>query len=119
MAFDFTALVALARRTTQKVFGTTGNYDHPSIPEPVELSVRWHNRLVVQGDLVEAGYGNIIDGVNRLIFSREQLVELGLVLQQSGRVSLSDPLYAGAVLILDSKEPHVGPVEEIWNVVKE
>lgn len=117
MAFDFSAYKRLARRTVHDFLSTTASYAHATLAEPVELRVRWHNKIARYGDLEGGGYAEVIEGVNRLIFDADELNEKGVVPVQGARVTLTDAAFNNTVLILDTAEPRVGPVEVIWNVV--
>lgn len=113
MAYDRAASVAAARRVVHDTMGVAVNYEDPFTPGLVGLRVRWHNRIALMGDLVDTGYPNVVEGVNRVVFDRDELNEKGVVLHTGGQVTLGD----GTVLILDHREPHVGPLREIWGVV--
>lgn len=111
MAYDRAASIAAARRAVHSTMGVSAFYED-SQSGRVGLRVRWHNRIAIQGDLVEAGYANIIDGVNRVVFDKAELDEKGVILSRGGEVTMGD----GTVLILDHQEPVVGPIEIIWGV---
>lgn len=114
---SITEIMARARRVVHATFGENATYSHPSsgVME-VPISVRWHNRIGIQGNLGDDGFTDLIEGVNRAIFNREELAEKNLVLYKGGRITLTNSLNDGVVLILDSMDPHVGTINEIWNV---
>lgn len=115
---SWTEIMAAARRVVRSTFAENAVYTHPNRGmTEAPISVSWHNRLAIQGNLDNTGYTDLIEGVNRAIFNREELAQKNLVLYKGGQVKLTDSLNEGVVLILDSMEPHVGPVNEIWNVV--
>ncbi len=116
MGFDFTSAVAAMRKVTQQVLGADGYYEDPARPGLVALKVRWHSRIAIMGDSADAGYANIIDGVNRVIFDRDELAEKGVELTRNGRITFAHPQLVGTVLILAEREPYEGPVQEIWQV---
>lgn len=118
MGFDFTSQVAAMRKVTQKVLGALAYYEDLVNPGLVALQVRWHSRVAVTGDLADVGYANIIDGVNRIIFDRDELAEKGVELARGGKITFSSEHLVGTVLILGEREPHKGPVEEIWQVME-
>lgn len=114
---SITEIMANMRRVVRKTFGENATYSHPSSGAmAVPISVSWHNRIGIQGNLGNEGFTDLIEGINRAIFNREELAEKNLVLYKGGRITLTDPLNDGVVLILDSMESHVGTVNEIWNV---
>lgn len=117
MAFNFSACKALARRTVHTYLSVGASYAHPTLAEPVELRVRWHNKIARYGDLEDGGYAEIVEGINRLIFDAAELDEKGVVPAKGALVTLTDPEFNNAVLVLDTAEPRVGPIEVIWGVV--
>lgn len=112
--FDFAAMKAKTRQIVHDTMATEAIYTHPNFVGSEELRIRWHNKVAHVGELLENGYSSILEGVNRVIFNIPELDKKGITLQLGGRLALVNPLYGGAVLILDSKEPRVGPIEEIW-----
>lgn len=117
MAYDRAAVVARARRVVHATMGLAATYQDDSIVLPVPLTVGWFNRINLQGNLVEAGYSDVVEGVNRVRFNKEELAEKSVVPARGGVVTLTDPLNYGTVLILDHKEPLTGPINEVWGVV--
>lgn len=114
MAFDFAALKGQVRQIVHDTMSVRAEYTHPDLVGEVELRIRWHNKIARTGELLELGYAEVIEGVNRVIFNIPELNKKSVVVRRGGRLRLLDPQYAGAVLILDSMEPRVGPTEEIW-----
>jgi hypothetical protein len=113
--FDFSELKKQVRQTVHVTMSVPAIYTHDSAPGvETELRVRWHNKIARVGDLLEAGYSEVVDGINRVIFNVPELIEKGVVLARGGRITLDTEYYDGAQLILETKEPRVGPVEEIW-----
>jgi hypothetical protein len=110
---DFADLKAAARKAVHDQFSVSATYNDSTLPSPVQVRVRWHNRLLQQGDLSPGGYANIIEGVNRIVFSAEQIADLGLILRSRGTVQIPD--YA-ATFALATREPTDGPVNVTWNV---
>ena len=120
MAYNRAAAVTKARRSVHNTMRVSADYEHPALPGVVTpLSVRWHNRQVLQGNIVETGYSDVIDGVNRVIFDLEELNEKGVVLERGGVVTLTDPVNNGIALILEAQEPDSGPINRIWLVAKQ
>lgn len=118
MAFDFAALKASTRRIVHDTLATAALYDHASLAVSVGLRVRWHNKIARFGDIENVGYSEIIEGINRVIFDKAELDEKGVVLERGGQITLTAPEYNGAVLVLDTMEPEIGPVQQIWLVAK-
>lgn len=115
MPYDRAASKAIARNAVHTAMGVPVSYEDSVSPGRVGLRVRWHNRVGIDGNLVEAGYTNFVEGVNRVIFNRNELDEKGVVLSRGSRVYTED----GAVLILSHQEPISGPVEVVWGVAQE
>lgn len=86
--------------------------------DPVPLSVGRFNRQILQGNMVEAGYNDVVEGVDRLRFNSEELQEKSVVLRRGGKVIFTDPLERGAVFLLDHPEPPTGPINVIWGVTR-
>jgi len=106
-----------SRRRLHRAAAVSAVYTSPD-GEAVEdrITVRWHNKLARLGEL-EGGFDvQIIEGVNRLVFSDEQLAEYGLELEERGRVSI--PSLGGAVFSLQDLEPTDGPHNVYWQVVR-
>lgn len=111
--FDWQSVKALTRRVVHNTFGGDAVY-FDSIQPETGLSVRWHNKIQVAGDLEGQGYAETIEGVERVVFDREELAAKGVVLRNNGVVRMAD----GTVLILAVQEPIVGPIEVIWQVAR-
>jgi hypothetical protein len=87
-------------------------------PEQIEaglsLTVRWHHKLKIVGENVQADAG-IIEGVNRLVFQQPNLDELGLTLAKHGVVTI--PGFSKQ-LRLDYHEESDGPLNVYWSVIE-
>ncbi|QJI52237.1 hypothetical protein [Cronobacter phage JC01] len=105
---------AKARRAVHSAFRLDATYQDASLDAAVPVTVRWHNRIVIQGDYDSSGYANIIDGIERIIFNREELDALGIDPRSGGVLVITEPGFDNAVLYLDAREPMVGPIEEKW-----
>lgn len=112
-----TDIIAGMRRVVHSTFGETAYYEDPFKTGRRDVSVRWHNRVALRGNIEDEGYSDIIEGINRAIFNQEELKQEGITLNKGGRVTLTHPLNGSVMLLLDSMEPHVGPINEVWNVV--
>lgn len=90
------------------------------------LTVRYHNKLDRTGDLTE-DYAQIIDGIDRLIFLDENVVEVSaalvanseapLALSRGAEITIEG--YKGLTFILDSQQPPDGPSETVWVVARQ
>lgn len=89
------------------------------------LLVRYHNKLSREGDL-DGDYGQIIDGIDRLVFHDENVAEVSaalvangeapLVLSRAAEVRIEE--YKGVTFSLDTQEPPDGPGETAWVVAR-
>lgn len=123
MPFDFAAAKAIARQAVHDTLGVRAFYSDDSVNN-VEIKARWHNRISKSfGDLDGAGYSEIIEGIDRIIFNRvyvegeSSVVDaqgFPLQLKRAGLVEFE--MLPGAVFELDTMEPITGPVEEVWMV---
>lgn len=111
--FDWQTVKARTRRVVHNTFGGDAKYMDFMQPE-IALTVRWHNKIQVGGDLEGAGYAETIEGIERIIFDREELLAKGVTLRNNGTVIMAD----GTVLTLGTQEPIVGPIEVIWQVAR-
>lgn len=81
----------------------------------LKLTARWHTKMRIQGERDSSDVG-ILEGVNRLVFSRDELDALGIDdLQRLGVIAI--PGY-DATFRLDYHEDADGPVNDYWSVVR-
>lgn len=118
MAFNLAATVAKARRALHNTLRVEALYTATAGATPVTLHVRWHNRQLITGNIVEIGYSDVVEGVNRVIFDVEELAEQSVVPQRGGEVAITNVYGDGIVLILDHLEPKTGPINQAWGVVQ-
>ena len=80
----------------------------------LSLTVRWHTKQKIVGERINNDVA-ILEGINRLVFSSEELVALGLTLQRGGIVTI--PGYFKSFQ-LDMEEDSDGPINVYWSVVE-
>lgn len=114
--FDFAALKADVRQIVHDTMAVEAEYTDPRKNGSVVLQVRWHNKIAQVGELLETGYTEILEGIDRVIFNIPELNKKSVVPVRGGRLHMLSPHFNGAVLVLDSMRPIVGPVEQIWTV---
>lgn len=78
------------------------------------VTARLHNRIAVAPDPVAGGYAQIVEGVTRVIFSRDNLTLAGVAPKQGDKISFGPPY--NVVVVLDVKDTPNGPVTEKWSV---
>lgn len=119
MPSNFAAIKAKARRDVHASLSVSARYESYS-QEVVfgGLSVRWHNKQQLVGDMDSGGYAQIIDGIERIIFMRDELASAGITLEEGDTVVITAEGFDNVALILKTQEPVVGPVEVIWQVAR-
>lgn len=80
----------------------------------LKLTVRWHTKMRIVGERDSSDVG-LLEGVNRLIFSADELDALGLTLARLGVVTI--PGYSKS-LRLDRLEEPDGPHNIYWSVIE-
>lgn len=113
--FDMMALKSQARRVLHDTLSIPVIYKHEPMVKHEDLNVRIHSKISRFGDLLDHGWAEYIENVNRIIFNREQLGEKQLILK-SGGVVTSDFKDIIIKWKLIASEPLEGPVEVIWQV---
>lgn len=117
MASNFAAIKAKARRDVHASLSVSARYESYSQEVIVDgLSVRWHNKRQLVGDLDSGGYAQIIDGVERIVFMQDELQAKGVTLEGGDVIIITAEGYGNVGLVLQTQEQIVGPVEVIWQV---
>lgn len=119
MPSNFAAIKAKARRDVHNAFSVAAA--HTDVVSGVlteNLAVRWHNKQVLLGDLQDSGYASVIEGIERVIFDREELVAKGITLKSGDVITITAAGFENAKLILHEREPIVGPFEVKWWVAR-
>lgn len=116
----FLDLKARTRRTVHATFAV------PCVLQTGEGSwnatARLHNKMAIGGDIESQGYAGIIEGINRVIFNREELNALdeglGVIPARGDRVTFPDHNGSGmdVTVELDARDPYDGPIDEKWTV---
>ena len=105
-----------ARRLVHQAFAVPATYTAPGGTVAVPLTVRMHGKIIMGGDIEGEGYATIVENVNKLVFSRDELTAANLTLQANGLVILIPYSYS---FRLDIKDPDDGPVTERWHVAQQ
>lgn len=87
-----------------------------SVVTNIPITVRWHSKISVHGDLENQGYAQILEGVDRLLFYDAELAAATLELQRGGQIVIA--AYQNATFELDVRQPTDGPVNVIWSVAR-
>lgn len=112
MAFNFAEAKALARRVVHDTLAVAATYQDNVVVVPAEVRVRWHNRIVRDADLENAGYPEFIVGINRIVLFPGDTP--AITFKMNGVVTLDD----GRQFRLAVREPTDGPLQEIWQVAE-
>jgi hypothetical protein len=110
-------LKAECRQVLHENLAVSAFYSDGETPEPAEpnCTVRWHNKLARNGALDGNYAGEIIEGIDRLVFQDAELNSNNLTLRQGGRVRIPDLV---ATFELDVREPGDGPLNVYWTVAR-
>lgn len=108
---------ARARKAVHTAFSVSADHRAYGSDTPTAIMVRWHNKLVLQGNGTSDGYASAIEGIDRLVFNLDELAEKGIALERGDTVTMG-PLYQNVVLVLEEMEPATGPVEQKWWVAR-
>lgn len=108
---------ARARKAVHTAFSVSADHRAYGSDTPTAVKVRWHNKLVLQGNGTSDGYASTIEGIDRLVFDLDELTEKNIELERGDTVTMG-PLYQNVVLVLEEKEPATGPVEQKWWVAR-
>lgn len=104
------------RQVVHKTLSVSALYSD-SLVTNIPITVRWHSKISVHGDLENQGYAQILEGVDRLIFYDAELVAASLALKRGGLIVI--PKYQNATFALDALNPTDGPVNVIWSVARQ
>lgn len=116
---NFAAIKAKARRDIHDRLSVAAQHADYLSGVLTDISVRWHNKQVLLGDLQDSGYASVIEGIEKIIFLRSELATLGVNLKTGDRVIITAEGFENAELTLVAQSPIVGPVEVIWQVARE
>lgn len=117
---SFQAIKARTRRTAHATFAVPCVLQNGSGSFP--LTARLHDRIVLGGDLNSSGFAGILEGVQRVIFNREELSAaddgFGITPARGNILTFADYLGTGhdVVVELDARDPYDGTITEKWSV---
>lgn len=111
MPFNFAQAKKTMRQAVQDTLGVIAYYKADSESDHIEIRARWHTKLVKQG-IVNGEGAQILENADQVVFDVAELLEKEIKLDRGAIIIFPD--YQDLAVILDSKVPHDGPVEEIW-----
>ena len=112
MAFDFADLKAKTRRVVHDTLGVSAFYQDDSMSAPKEIRARWHNKVNQFGDLMDQGYAEVVQGVDRVVVFPADYPTINFV--RGGMVTF--PKY-NRTFRLELLEPSDGPEQAVWQAV--
>lgn len=118
MAFDFASVKAQTRKVVHDTMSVAALYSDAQVTD-AEITVRFHTKINRFGDMLEHGWSEVVEGVNRLIFSSDELSEKSITLRNGGVVKLTAPGFEDISLALHVQEPATGPSQVVWQVSQE
>lgn len=114
VSFNFADLKIETRRVVHDTLGVPAFYQDDSMSAAKSITARWFNKTAKYGDLVETGYAEVVEGVDRVVlfpcdYPTVRFQRLGVV---------TFPQY-GRSFRLDILEPSDGPGgQAVWQVVQ-
>lgn len=112
---DFWTIKTRARRDIHAAFAITALYQDASMAAAKTVHVRWHDRLARPlGNLPGGDYAEVFENIDRVLFSDEELADIGVVPMRNG--SLIFPQFDGFRVVLDAREPKDGPIKQSWTI---
>lgn len=115
MAFNFASAKAHLRRMVHTTFGVEAFYKDASLSVPTPVTARYnHHKIDRMGDLVEAGYAEVIESIERIVLVPGDTP--GLEFKRNGVVTLTD--MPGVEFILTTREPAINSTDQVWQVVR-
>lgn len=109
MAFDFASAKLALRRTVHDTMAVDAFYEDDSMNAPEAIRARWHNKIDRFGDLENAGYAEIVQGIDRIVLFPGDTP--ALTFRHGGKVRF--PGYGNA-FTLEYLEPPTGPLQQVW-----
>lgn len=115
MTFNFADLKVETRRAVHDTLGVPAFYQDDTMSAPRAITARWFNKSAKYGDLVEAGYAEVVEGVDRVVFFPCDYPTIRFV--RNGVITFPDYKMS---FRLDTLEPPDGPGgasgQAVWQV---
>lgn len=98
-------------------FAVPATYLDSTMAAAETVAVRWHNRLNLSGfgNLDGGGYAQVLEGINRIVFDRDELAAKGLEIHNRGVVTIPK---LGMSFRLDTQDADSGPLVQTWTVIQ-
>lgn len=108
---------ARARRAVHTALSVAATYYAPDAQVGVTVTLRPHNRQTLSGSMGSDGYAEMIECMERCVFSNEDLQDRGVSLTRGGRIVMPE-IYGSQVFVLNVLVPSSGPINVIWEVTR-
>lgn len=115
MAFNFADAKAMTRRVVHDTLGVPAHVKSTSMSTPVDITARLHEATTMYGDLLDQGYAQTLEAVDRIVLIPSDL-PVGVVAKQNSEITFEHR--PGIIFVLQTKEPSDGPLEEVWTVTR-
>lgn len=115
MAFDFASAKLLMRRTLHVVFGVPALIKVTSVSTPEEVRARLHEASTLYGDLLDQGYAQTVEAVDRIVFVPEDIAPEH---RPRKLAEVTFPHRPGITFILQTKDVTDGALEEVWEATR-
>lgn len=113
---DWLAHRTQARRDIHAAFAYAATYEDDVVVVPVPITVRWHAKAEIVGNISGGDYSEILSTIQNLLFNSEEIASKGITLKHGGLVKLTD--FGNYALELDVQEPPDGPIKIRWTVIR-
>lgn len=113
MSFDFATAKAQARKALHDGLSVSATYQDSIITTPVALRVRYHNKIVIEGDPFGLGQAESIEGSDKVILEVNPATTPEV--RRGGIIVI--PQY-NLTFRLEAKEPSDGPTIQTWRVAR-
>lgn len=118
MPSNFAAIKAKARRDIHDGLSIAATHRAVLSGLITDLAVRWHSKQVLLGDFQDTGYANVVEGIERIIFDREELQAKSVILREGDVITITAEGYDNVQLMLKVREQVRGPIEQPWEVAR-
>lgn len=115
MPFDFASAKANARRVVHTTLGVSAFIKVNSLSTPQEIVARLHEASTVYGDLLDQGYAETVEAVDRIVFIPEDIPSEH---RPRKLAEVTFPHRPGITFVLQIKDVADGPLEEVWQVTR-
>lgn len=110
MPFSLADLKNKARRALHEKLSVAALYQDNVITTPEPIRVRYHNKIVIEGDPYGLGQAETIEGADKVVLLNDPDMPK---VRRGGIITIAE---YDLSLRLETQEPHDGPVIQTWRV---